>query len=171
MCRCDRRGARPPCPATTTGGAWRRLVAGPDGAVVQAGSLSPTRGGGRAAPATPHVPISAASTPRWISASEPTSRARTSWPPTSSPARGDTAAGFVQGRRNRDVWRRRSSRVSSTRWARAARALACTTVLSGPAAGRLHAPLVAAAGQGGLAPPRSWRRPDEGEVKRRRTRT
>uniref|UniRef100_A0A0E0A9A3 Uncharacterized protein n=1 Tax=Oryza glumipatula TaxID=40148 RepID=A0A0E0A9A3_9ORYZ len=89
--------ARPPCPAAVTGGTWRRLAAGPDGVVVQAGSLSPARGGGRAAPAAPHVPISAASTPRWISAFEPASRARTSRPPTSSPARGDTAARLRPG--------------------------------------------------------------------------
>ncbi|BAT17380.1 Os12g0516400, partial [Oryza sativa Japonica Group] len=36
--RCDRRGTRLPCPAAATGGAWRRPAAGPDGAVVQAGS-------------------------------------------------------------------------------------------------------------------------------------
>ncbi|BAS74120.1 Os01g0725000, partial [Oryza sativa Japonica Group] len=60
-------------------------------------SPSPACGGDRAAPATPHVPISAASTPRWISASEPASRARTGRLPTSSPARGDTAARLRPG--------------------------------------------------------------------------
>jgi hypothetical protein len=66
----------------------------------------------------------------------------------------------LEVRRGRSVFPTagRSTAASSTRWARAGASPACISAPSVLAAGRLHAPPVAAAGQGGLAPLRLRRR-------------
>uniref|UniRef100_A0A0E0P9V1 Uncharacterized protein n=1 Tax=Oryza rufipogon TaxID=4529 RepID=A0A0E0P9V1_ORYRU len=79
--RRNRRGARPPCPAAATGGAWRRPAAGPDGAVVQAG--------GRAARGNTLRPRRTSNFGGLDLLMEFSFRARTGRPPTSSPANRD----------------------------------------------------------------------------------
>ncbi|EEE61088.1 hypothetical protein OsJ_14980 [Oryza sativa Japonica Group] len=93
--RRNRRGARPPCPAAATGGAWRRPAAKTDGALMQAGE-APARAQ-RVEEAAVLLPaVGNTLRPRRTSnfggldlLMEFSFRARTGRPPTSSPANRD----------------------------------------------------------------------------------
>nr|CAJ86227.1 H0402C08.3 [Oryza sativa] len=96
--RRDRRGARPPCPAAATGGAWRRPAGRADGALMQAGrATSRARRVEEAAVLRPVVgntlrPRRTSNFGGLDSLMEFSVRARTGQSPTSSPARGDAVA-------------------------------------------------------------------------------
>ncbi|BAT03986.1 Os08g0165901, partial [Oryza sativa Japonica Group] len=96
--RRDRRGARPPCPAAATGGAWRRLAGRTDGALMQAGGApARARRVEEAAVLLPAVgntlrPRRTSNFGSLDSLMEFSVQARTGRPPTSSPARGDAVA-------------------------------------------------------------------------------